>query len=1038
MEHVSTLCAISTVGIAPTGFAFGRVDRSSSRPGRFRKKTLPLHDQCATATDNPVSPSNTNTVPAGPYTAATAQSPLAAHFFRECEDGAPDSGQRGEAKSRRKSSFAGVRFRRRGQTLTGPPKPVLENISIASHIRRPSSSWVRRLSFQPEKRASCQTPVSPSSNGPNSPASPPASIQRRPNKLVKRPPSHHAHSPSLSGNAPFSPLTPAAFRRPATSHQRSETLGHKASHSLNFEPSLILNPPPNHSDLASLSDDHVWRPYIDVSPEALSERLARRFSTATRPKDPGLRRIVPNSDTAPALLLATSIRGKLPTVEAGLDGSSPSSPVQFRNPFGPSGFPPQQQQQELSLPPEESDRPASPSIDDADPKRPPTGTGSADAGKLRNGSMVFSKRRAISTPLPAPATEGTLLVPSQAHGRRNITDPDIFRRPAVSQAGVPSPMMSDLMGSRRRAHPLLCQDYKIDMAHLREFGSRPLSLDTLPLARFQGAFRQRPKRHSIAASDPASTVIGSDDTHIFTSGDEDETDFLSDTAFDSIRTHITTSSNSGPYAPRIQTIFDKDFPVKMSERTSSNIPVLETCGSLTSHSLEKCHCGSDRDATSIPTPAPIASKASDMHEGDSNISFPSDLTDDEDSRSLLAALPGETTGPFTESQSSTLSLRGKAGGHNRSEVFASNRQVTAPELRQSYKCDSHSLNNEALDLCPKMNIFDWSEQPRSDREATGPDGRPRTVHGKHTPDVRGSRAPGRKAPSTLHLRSQSVPVTRDTPPINEQRQTSGKFGTWGLGSKGVSEDWDSDFDFEDADESPTSETVKPNKALPRRGMIVPPAILERQASLHGQFGQVQELTLLVEELKRLRHQGSFLNLVRGPSSDLWKEAEGIVNLATLDDDGHDNSPPGSPSSLTFSFDESEGDSSNANDAWKRVSGGSWGVSLSEHSNSRPTTSPSPEVAAKPNSVLDLIYQQRNSGDSTFTESHPPRSKKLPFDTQSLRDLVVRAGVVTRALKEVIRKADGVTAEPRETTHLSDPAFSRIFDQPSHDNPSLET
>ncbi|PYI10377.1 hypothetical protein BO78DRAFT_219239 [Aspergillus sclerotiicarbonarius CBS 121057] len=1033
MEHVSTLCAISTVGIAPTGFAFGRVDRSSSRPGRFRKKTLPLHDQCATATDNPASPSNTNPVPTGPLTAATTQSPLAADFFRECEYGAPGSGQPGEAKSRRKSSFAGVRLRRRGQTLTGPPKPVFENISIASHIRRPSSSWVRRLSFQPEKRASCQTPVSPSSNGPSSPASPPASIQRRPNRLVKRPPSHHANSHSLSGNAPSSPLTPAAFRRPATSHQRSETLGHKASHSLNFEPSLILNPPSNQSDLAALGDDHVWHPYIDVSPEGLSERLARRFSTATRPKDQGLRRIVPNADTAPALLLATAIRGKHPTAEAGLDESTPSSPVQFRNPFGPSGFPPQQQ--ELPLPPEESDRQASPSIDDADPKCPPTSTG---AENFKNGSLVYSKRRAISTPLPSSAkSEGTLLVPSQAHGRRNITDPNIFRRPTVSQTGVPSPMMSELIGSRRRAHPLLCQDYKIDMAHLRGIGSRPLALDAVPLGRFQGTFRQRPKRHSIAASDPASTVIGSDDTHIFTSGDEDETDFLSDTAFDSIRTHITTSSTSGPYAPRIQTIFDKDFPVKMPEGTSSNIPILETCGPLTSHSLENCHCDSGRDATPIPTPAPIADKASDIHEGDSNISFPSDLTDDEDSRSLVAALPSETTGPFAQAQSSILSLKGKAGDGFRSEVFASGRQVTAPELRQSYKCDSHSLANEALDSCPKMNIFDWSEQPRSDREA-GPDGRPRTVHGKHAPDVRGSRAPGRKAPSTLHLRSQSVPVTRDTPAINEQRQTSGKFGTWGLGSKGVSEDWDSDFDFEDADESTTSETMKPNKTLPRRGMIVPPAILERQASLHGQFGQVQELTLLVEELKRLRHQGSFLNLVRGPSSELWKEAEGIVNLATLDDDGHDNSPPGSPSSLTFSFDESEGDSSNTNDPWKRVSGGSWGVSLSEHSNSRPTTSPSPEVTAKPNSVLDLIYQQRNSGDSTFTESHLPRSKKLPFDTQSLRDLVVRAGVVTRALKEVIRKADGVTAEPRETMHLSDPPFSRIFDQSSHDNASLET
>ncbi|GKZ47888.1 hypothetical protein AbraIFM66951_011463 [Aspergillus brasiliensis] len=1023
------LCAISTVGIAPTGFAFGRVDRSSSRPGRFRKKTLPLYDQCATATDNTVSPSNTNHVTTSPFASVTAQSPLTAEFFQGSEDGAFDTSQPGEEKSRRKSSFAGVRLRRRGQTLTGPPKPVFENISLAAHIRRPSSSWVRRLSFQPEKRASCQTPVSSSSNTPGSPASPPASIQRRPNKLVKRPPSHHANSHSLSGIAPSSPLTPTAFRRPATSHQRSETLGHKATHSLNFEPSLLLNPPVSKPDIAAIGDEHVWHPYIDVSPEGLSERLARRFSTATRPKDQGLRRIVPNAETAPALLLATSIRGKQPTVEASLDESTPSPSVQFRNPFEPSGR--TLQQNELSLPPEESQ--TSPSLQDADPKSPSTDAGAADGESFKNAPLVYSKRRAISTPLPASTkTEGTLVIPPQTHGRRNITDPNIFRRPTIAQNGASSSLMSELMSPRRRAYPSYCQDYKQEMAHLRDIGSRPFTFDSVTLSKSQGTFRQRPKRHSIAASDPASTVIGSDDTHIFTSGDEDETDFLSDTAFDSIRTHITTSSGLGSYAPRIETIFDKDFPVNTSRRETSNDHALETSGSLTSQSLGNCHCDSDADATPTPItmPGPAADIPSDMHEGDSNISFPSDLTDDEDSRSLVAALPGETTSPFTQVRSSMLPLKSEGG-----DCFKS-------EPRQSYKYDSRSLTNEAFDSCPKMNIFDWSEQPRSDREAAGSDGRPRTMHGKHTPDVRGSRAPGRKAPSTLHLRSQSVPVTRDPPTINEQRQTSGKFGTWGLGSKGVSEDWDSDFEFEDADETTTNESMKPSKTTPRRGMIVPQAIMERQASLHGQFGQVQELTLLVEELKRLRHQGSFLNLVRGPSSELWKEAEGIVNLATLDDDDHNNSnnnsPPGSPSSLTFSFDDSEGDSSNTNDPWKRVSDGSWGLSLSEHSNSRPTTSPSPDVTTKPNSVLDLIYQQRGSVDSAFADSHPPRPKKLPFDTQSLRDLVVRAGVVTRALKEVIRKAEGVTAEPRDTLHPSDPPFRRIFDQTSPHDACLET
>ena len=225
-------------------------------------------------------------------------------------------------------------------------------------------------------------------------------------------------------------------------------------------------------------------------------------------------------------------------------------------------------------------------------------------------------------------------------------------------------------------------------------------------------------------------------------------------------------------------------------------------------------------------------------------------------------------------------------------------------------------------------------------------------------------------------------------------------------------------------------------------MSVPKSIMDRQASLHGQFGQVQELTLLVEELKRLRHQASVLDLVHRPSSELWKEAEGIVNLATVDEEENNHSPPRSPSSLTFSFDDSEEESSNLNEPSKRMSGDSWPASISEEScsknnsnnnthNNDNNTSPGPPCknssSAKAKSVLDMIYQQR---DSTYSDTHHPRSKKLPFDTQSLHDLVIRAGVVTRSLKEVIRKAEGVTTTPEKDIVPSDPPFSRIFHQPS--------
>ncbi|PYH83512.1 hypothetical protein BO82DRAFT_363390 [Aspergillus uvarum CBS 121591] len=1037
MEHVSTLCAISTVGIAATGFAFGRVDRSPSKPSRFRKRTLPLHDQCATATDIPESPTSNWVHPAlrKPFSTAAAESPLEAEFSQGHEDGHSNTTHREVSKHSRNPSFAGVRLRRRGQTLAGPPLLANDSPATVSHvIRRPSTSWIRRLSFQPEKRSSYQSPVSLSPSGPAVPVSPRTSTQRRLHKMLKRPLSQHANIQPPLDVAPPSPST-VNFHRPATSYQRSEKFGHKATHSLNFEPNLMLYSPSTSDNIIAPSEDHAWRPYISATLDGLSDRLARRFSAATKPRDQGLRRIVPNSGSVPALLLATSITTKQPATTSGLVGSNSDSLVQFRDPFT-SGDKTSQPPDD-HIPPERAGCEAASRAEDADPRSLSTPfmlTSSTHSSE--HSPRVFPKRRAISTPLPfGMSTEGTILASSRRRERRNITDPTFFTRPSSTlQVGIPMSLMMDVLGSRHRALPFHLHNPGSDMANFHDIGARPFTSDAVPLSRRQTSIRQRPKRHSLAASELASTVIGSDETNIFTSGDEDETDFLSDTAFDSIRTHVTTSSNPGLYAPRIESIFGAPR-VPGGETNLSKSEGSNMCGSNTLPSLSGVHC--DLDAPQAPShmPSLFSAVPTDLHEGESSISFPSDLTDDEDARSLLAALPSEsiaTASPTRISSNRPYPLN---------DFFLQGASSSMVHAQPPVISDSRSLNIDVLDTSPKMNIFDWSEQPRSDREGSGPDGRPRTVHGKHTPDSRGSRAPGRKAPSTLHLRSQSVPVTRDPTTIIEQRQTSGsKFGTWGLGSKGVSEDWDSDFEFEDTEEGPATEARKPNKNLPRRGMVVPPAILERQASLHGQFGQVQELTLLVEELKRLRHQGSFLNLVRGSSNELWKEAEGIVNLATLDDDDHNDSPPGSPSSLSFSFDESEGDSSNSHDPWKRVSGGSWGQSFSDNSNSRPTTAPSQdyrEAATKPNCVLDLIYQQRNVDGSPVPNSHLPRSKKLPFDTQSLRDLVVRASVVTRALKEEIRRAEGVATEPSDL-HPSDPPFSRIFVRAHNDDATSQT
>ncbi|KAL4879811.1 hypothetical protein BJY04DRAFT_90105 [Aspergillus karnatakaensis] len=1018
MEHVSTLCAISTVGIAATGFALGRVERAQSLE--------PTHLQHAPLLDTSTIPSFDPSL-AKSFAKREIESPLNPNFPEFHDNAVHDVNQVDDSSARRKSSFAGIRLRRRGQTLTLPTIRTEEPPPAPSHARRPSSLWIRRLSFQPEKRLSVQSPISPSFPEPASPASSRLSSQRRaPNKLVKRPKSQHSNANPIFAHTISTSLVPSGLRRPATSYQRSENFRHKPSNSLSFEPSLALTPLVE-PDTPNPGKSDPWQPYIVPNSNTPSERPDRTLSTATKPHDLVVRRILPQPDVAPALLLGTSITQKPHVAAKARERPGGATPIEFRDPFSADASSPPEPDASLS----KTDT-CHPPSEETCPKSLTESTTPLDIRVFRNGSFTGPKRRAISTPLPNLANvEGAIWVSPRA-GRRNITDPNIFRRPPTTSPQGTMPSQSRILSSYRREYTTNLGQYRY-----RDFG-QPASTDASALSSLYGSIRRHPKRHSIAASDPASTVIGSDDTRIFTSGDEDETDFLTDTAFDSIRTHITTDSSCFQ-SPRIESIFNKHSTSEIADESHLKTDTIISSGSLVPEPTRANDTKLEEEGFEFSVLTPVTREVPEVHEGDSEVSFPSDLSDDEDSHSMVASLPGdETLRPsLTLAKFGALSLETTGIHHSGSENLASQSETDSHhQIKESIERDSNGIFEEVPDTSPRMNIFDWSEQPRPDRENSGPDGRPRTVHGKQGPGMRGSRTTGRKPPSTLHYRSQSVPVAREPPVSHDSRQSSGKFGTWGLGSKGVSEDWDSDFEFEDREESAMSENINPNKAVRTRSVIVPPAILERQASLHGQFGQVQELTLLVEELKRLRHQASFLDIVRGPSNDLWKEAEGIVDLATLDDDDNNQSPPRSPSSLTFSFDESEGESSHINDPWKRASGESWKASFLENPTNHPNMSSFPDHMVHPtktNSVLDLIYQQRLSQAPATFESHPARSKKLPFDTQSLRDLVIRAGVVTRALKEVVRKAEGVTGSSEENTRPSHPPFSRIFEHPSHDD-----
>ncbi|KAJ5787400.1 hypothetical protein N7457_002390 [Penicillium paradoxum] len=1018
MDHVSTLCALSTVGIAPTGLALGRAERTQ-RPSLFRRKTFAQDLPVPLAPGSGITEKKVTR--ARPNTAVPSRSPAADWLAAKEEESS-----RGQGPDARKPplSFSGARRRRRGQTLTNPPVRIPEHGSTDSsaetHSRRPSTGWLRRLSmasFQTET-PTANSPVTPSFNGSASPMFPLSPNQRRPpNKLIKRPASQHTNAHPLAPNTVGGP-SPSVLRRPATSHQRSESMILQTSLTSDFEtcfPRTAVETPK--FEEFELDKQKQWAPFFFSKASKLAERLSRRFSSATASKVQNVRQIVSDQGALPVLVMANVVSSNSATPRE--ERSVPSTPVEFRDPFQSAvSKPSPEQPMAPEQMPEKPFHRQSHSVNDVEPKvimaNTVTAHGTPIMGLVRGGSLKRVKGRTFSVPRSEVSKqEKEVVSPSspEPDQRRNITDPSMFCAPYPNSQ--PGWALSALERRYQVGPRSVSQDYSVGLGS--RAGLRQMASDAVAISAWQqashpgrppyGSLRRRPKGFSISGSDPASTIIGSDDTRVFTSCDEYETDIVSD-YWDSVRTRETTSS--GLKGLRIETMFDKAGTSLVSEEATTLESLLPR-RSLAPRPLDKDPQLFTGPLLTSPPPAQVSM----VENPSAHAGLPG-----EDALSMIGALPGEDRDCFPPSLTQSLAK------------FA---EPPESHLGSPKDVSGSFVGVSELNINKKTNIFDWSEQTRPDRESADCEARPRTMQGKQEGVVaRNSRAVCRKAPSTVHLRSQSVPVASEFP-INESRQTSGKFGTWGLGSKGVSEDWDSDFDFEESDETPIAENTQltePDRN--RQSMTVPKAILERQASLRGQFGQVQELTLLVEELKRLRHQANVLGVVNGHSSELWVEAEQIVNLATIDDEEERRSPPGSPSSLTFSFDESDDDGLNASS--KRNSEVSWDVPHSEGTEPSLPLAHLAKVSPKSRSVLDLLQAGRDQQEPTSALDEfefSSRAKKLPFDTSSLKNLVVRAGVVTRALKEVIRKADGVATTPQDFPQ--DPPFRRIFDKPSHDD-----
>ena len=977
-----------------------------------------------------------------------------------------------------------------GQTLVQESENSIRHEPFAFEIKGAENnppSWLRRMStlssLKTTSPAATPRPHSPSisySNGSTAPILPdfpePSSSTLSPNKLVKR---SSSQRPLQGSNSLHSTL-----RRPATSHQRSATL--QQHYQQDEEPGRS-----SQANLAMLRDDlsesytlhnepsQLWQPFFKSQNQGplYDSGSRKRNASGVMTRTETSKSVVPEISELPTLLLATSISSGSSTDAVSGRWSNISG---LNRPFAPL----------VSNPDNSSGTKKTISRDSTDPELKPRysfslgemfPSPSPSTWKMpRSGSLMKSKdfnrtigdRRAVSAPYTVKNRRVISVVPGGG-GSREKADSSIGERSPIesSQPG------SDLTNVHQRgaSSPLpplnRLSAFEIDLSGAYppysttpqpENPASPPNLFTHSSLTMSSALgplvtRSRSHRISIAPSERESTLLGSDnDISRLMSGDEDDIDSRSETIYDSTRTGATGSSHSGVRRLPIGTIFDESPPPEHPSKDK----LIALQDLLAENSLSNNDHG---NAHGQKAPEPVRATVSrERDETPSPMHAASDLSLSETSTyspsGALKFLPSNRFAQPMETEvddelwafdhlGESAYQEGECDSIRRGSIATTNGHLPTSTQEKHELRESPSVNRQGSHS--RSNIFEWSETLATDRES--PQGdllRPKTVHGRRSKDVRGSRPSGRRGPSTLHLRSQSVPVPKDMVSHRNHGNVA-KLDSWVLGNKGPSEDWDGDFEFDEPSNNPqqASMNTDPMHPNPSEGMLVPRAILDRQASVHGQFGQVKELTSLVEELKRLQLQANSLGIMEGQSVELWKEAEGIINLATLDEEDQEPFPPQSPNSPNFEFDPSDEESHSVNNRSRSgLSPSTEGHSIvfddfpssqpiphfpqeSSQIGTPPTSRPRKESLAKAMSVLETIHQQRRHYNPALLNANFAQ-KKLPFDTTSLKDLVTRAGVVTRALKEIVRRAEHASEalEARPSTP-KDPLFSQMFQNP---------
>lgn len=553
--------------------------------------------------------------------------------------------------------------------------------------------------------------------------------------------------------------------------------------------------------------------------------------------------------------------------------------------------------------------------------------------------------------------------------------------------------------------------------------------DTLPSP-------SRPIHQATRHADSASRLADSDSESGL--GEDEALDSQGDTIYDSVRTRAPKSS-PGRRGPSIETIFGDSPPYHIHGKHVMLRDYLQT-GPLhdQGYSLKPRH-SIIHEEDAISTPARSAREQSlgsspmlHMKQAPARTHVPSSpptMPSLSDLRQHTERFPNVEDAD--DDEESSWSFAGD--DDDEPQIPHKNRFAhlgIPPDLLSPHGHASSSANTtpqrptvRSTDRDTRSSIFDWSEQQpleKSPNNRSPP--RPKTVHGKKDAETRGSRSVGRRAPSGLHVRSQSVPVAQEG---DGKRTGTNKFGTWGIGSKGVTEDWNEDFDF--ADESGPEEKRLDSGV----SMFVPKSIRDQQTNVLANIGLLRDWGLLIEELKEHKMRAVMLEVLDGDNKQMWNEVDAMIDLADQESDEQTLAPRFSPSSSpSFNYDafddplpalptehlmppplfglpESPADGEfdfYSEEATVSPSRTDNGIFVTPATPRRPRKNS--EAVAR--SVIEALQQKRLSNAGLNSEGRD----KVHFDTATLKRIIPYVQELRDRVKKVIRDAEDLLPSPK--------------------------